>query len=302
MTRVSTSGFYDRAARQMGALSARADTLQTKIATGKRLQAPSDDALAYRRLGGLARQEADASAYAGNLKLAGGVLAQADTAVAAVGDQLQRASELALQAANGTLSDDNRRVIAVELRGVAETLAALANTTDARGEPLFGGADGSPAATKRADGGYDFAMLAPSAVPIGEGQSVAASEAAARVFGMRGRDGPTDMIAVVAGLAAALEAGGDVRAATGAAIDDLKVATDQAASVQASIGARAARVELAQAQMLDQAVDREAVRSDLEDADVTAAITELQKTMTVLQATQASFSKLQGLSLFDYLR
>ena len=32
------------------------------------------------------------------------------------------------------------------------------------------------------------------------------------------------------------------------------------------------------------------------------SITDLQKTMTVLSATQASFSKLQSLSLFDYLR
>ncbi len=32
------------------------------------------------------------------------------------------------------------------------------------------------------------------------------------------------------------------------------------------------------------------------------AITELQKTMTILSATQASFSKLSQLSLFDYIR
>ena len=35
---------------------------------------------------------------------------------------------------------------------------------------------------------------------------------------------------------------------------------------------------------------------------MTATITELQKTLTVLQATQASFSKLTQLSLFNYLR
>ena len=54
--------------------------------------------------------------------------------------------------------------------------------------------------------------------------------------------------------------------------------------------------------MTDAATTRETERSGLEDTDVTAAITELQKTMTVLQATQASFSKLSSLSLFDYLK
>jgi flagellar hook-associated protein 3 FlgL len=40
----------------------------------------------------------------------------------------------------------------------------------------------------------------------------------------------------------------------------------------------------------------------LEDTDVTTAVTQLQKTLTILQATQASFTKLTSLSLFDYLR
>ena len=73
-------------------------------------------------------------------------------------------------------------------------------------------------------------------------------------------------------------------------------------NVQTSLGARAARVELEQAALKQAGIDREGLRSGLEDTDVTQAITELQKTMTVLSATQASFTKLQGLSLFDYLR
>ena len=56
---VPTNRFYDAAARNMGRLSSRADALQVQIATGKRLQAPSDDALAYRRLQGLAQAKAD---------------------------------------------------------------------------------------------------------------------------------------------------------------------------------------------------------------------------------------------------
>jgi flagellar hook-associated protein 3 FlgL len=72
--------------------------------------------------------------------------------------------------------------------------------------------------------------------------------------------------------------------------------------VRTSLGARAQRVEVEQAMLQQTGIDREAVRSGLEDTDITAAITELQKTMTILSATQASFTKLQGLSLFEYLR
>jgi flagellar hook-associated protein 3 FlgL len=72
--------------------------------------------------------------------------------------------------------------------------------------------------------------------------------------------------------------------------------------VRGSVGARSARLDLVSDQLTDTAANREIDRSALEDTDVTEAITELQKTMTILSATQASFTKLSQLSLFDYLR
>ena len=48
--------------------------------------------------------------------------------------------------------------------------------------------------------------------------------------------------------------------------------------------------------------DREITRQSIEDVDVTQAITDLQKTMTILSAAQSSFSKLSSLSLFNYLK
>lgn len=62
------------------------------------------------------------------------------------------------------------------------------------------------------------------------------------------------------------------------------------------------RVDIQAAQIKTASSDREIARSGIEDADATETIIELQKTMTILQATQASFSKLSSLSLFDYLR
>mgnify|MGYP002718311967 CR=1 FL=1 len=82
----------------------------------------------------------------------------------------------------------------------------------------------------------------------------------------------------------------------------LTAITAQNTQAQASVGARAVRVDLQAAYFTQVSTDREAARSEMEDVDVTTAITELQKTMTILSATQASFSKLSSLSLFDYIR
>ena len=108
---------------------------------------------------------------------------------------------------------------------------------------------------------------------------------------------------MLAEVAAALEAGEALSDEDGAAaIDDLASANAQIAAARGAAGARAARIDLLQAQATEVAADREAERSGLEDTDIAAAFADLQQTLTVLQATQASFGKLSQLSLFDYLR
>lgn len=298
ITQNSTRLFYERGSTAMGGLSARADRLQTEIATGKRLQAPSDDSVSYARLSGIRQATADAGVAGKNLELAGSILGQADTTLRNIATELQRASELTLQARNGTQDAVSRGAIADELSEIVDGLVALGNATDPRGLPLFGGADGGAAVTRNADGGFTFATTQPSAIPTGDGRTVQPGDTAARIFAQAGGD----TLKTITDLVAALRTGADVDAVAGGAIDKLQAASTQVDSVQASLGARAARVEMDQAALTQAGVDREALRSGLEDTDVTAAITALQKTMTILQATQASFTKLQGLSLFEYLR
>jgi flagellar hook-associated protein 3 FlgL len=295
---ISTSQFYDRARTGMAALQGRADALMAQNSSGKKLVSPSDDSVAYQRLSGLKTAAADDTAYTANLTTAAASLKQADSTLTSITTQLQRASELAISARNGTQNDASRQVIAAEIDSIGEQIAALVNGKDGRGQYLFGGSDGAPAAVKQPDGSYALATTTASAIPTGEGQSVQTGEAASRVLAVGGGDA----LKVLAALSTALTGGGDPTAAIGTAIDDLATAGTQVSTVQASLGARAARVDLEQARLTDVATDREAERSGLEDSDYAATFVELQKTMTALSATQASFSKLQGLSLFDYLR
>lgn len=295
---ISTSQFYDRASARLSGLASRADALQTQISSGKKLPAPSSDSAAYQRLRGLKTAAADDKAYAGNLTLAGGILQEADTTLSAITTQLQRAAELAVRARTGTQTDQTRIAIAVEIDEIIGAMAGLANTTDTRGQPLFGGIDGSAAAMRQPDGSYLLAETTAAPIPIGSGQSIQPGETAARVF----KVGDGDAFQVLADLSAALKSGGDVWNAVGTAIADLSTASTQVVTVQASLGARAARVEVEQNRLADVGLDREEARSAIEDTDITQTVIELQKTMTILSATQASFTKLQSLSLFDYLR
>ncbi|MEO5865744.1 MAG: flagellar hook-associated protein FlgL [Sphingomonas sp.] len=301
---ISTSLFYDTTTSLMQKLSQHADALNTQISTGKRLAQPSDDVVAYRRLAAIAQANGYGTAYSGNIKLAQSLLQQSDSVLGSVDTQLQRAKELTIQASTGTLNDADRKAIATELRSIRDDLAGLANTQDARGQPLFAAADGNTAVIQAADGSVSFAGTGtPAAIPVADNVSVQPTESAARVFGgVPSGASTTDVFALLGTFADALDAGGDISTAAKVANDGVAAASTQVAAVRGSLGARATRLDLEATRNTDAAAARETDRSSLEDTDVTAAITELQKTMTTLQATQASFTKLSSLSLFDYLK
>jgi flagellar hook-associated protein 3 FlgL len=290
----STSLFYSRSNSAMSSLTASANRLYEELSTNKRILSPSDDSAAWAKLQGLAQAKANAGVDSANVKLAQGILGQADSTLSSIRDQLQSASDLAVQAGNGTLSADAKKAIAEQLRGILDSVVSLANTKDGRGQPIFGGTNDG-AGVSIVDGALTFPFGDPGGIPIGDGQTVSPSVNAKSFL----KSGDDDIATVLTGMIAALNNGD---ALPEGSADALKSIADQTTSAQASLGARAARVDLVAAQQTNAAVDREAARSSLEDVDVSQAITDLQKTMTVLSATQASFSKLSGLSLFDYLR
>ena len=293
--RVATSQMFARPTSLMTSLTAKADAIQTSIATSTKFTAPSDDPAAFLRLDSLKRGKADDLSSAANVKLAQGVLAQSDSTLESIETQLQRVQELTIEAANGTLTDENRAAIASQISAITDDIYALANTKDVRGQPLFGSSSGDTAYARASDGSISFVGAGePSAIPIGDGTSVQASITGERAFG--------DMFARLKSLSDALETGGDIRAAVGSALEGIKDNLSDVAAARASVGARGARLDLEADRLSDAAIVNEESRSALEDTDIPSAVAELQKTLTVLQATQASFTKLSGMSLFDYLR
>ncbi|MDQ0248511.1 flagellar hook-associated protein 3 FlgL [Sphingomonas kyeonggiensis] len=298
--RIATSQMYSRPTSLMTQLTAAADKTQTQIATTKLGITAASDAAAYIKLQQIQRATTGDATYKSNITIAQGVTAQTDQTLESVETQMQRALELATRAKSDTLSASDRASIGEELDSIRDTLFALANTKDdIRGQPLFGGATGDTAYVKNADGSISFAGTGePSAIPIGDGESVQPTISGERVFSPAG----ADMFAVLGSLSAALKSGTDVQAAGAAALDGINASLDTVALARASVGARGARLDLQADRLTDVAETRETTRSGIEDTDIPTAVANLQKTLTVLQATQASFTKLTSVSLFDYLK
>ena len=294
---ISTTLFYDMASKRMSTLTDRANVLQTQIATGKKVQSASADAALAQQVAEFDRKDADTAVYQSNLNLAGSLLNQADGVLSSMSAQMQSAKELTIQAANGTQTPETRKAIGIQISSIIDSIVGLSNTKNLRGQPLFGNEDGTQAVVAT-NPGYAFSTPKVSAVPIGDGQLMEATESAGNILNYDDGD-KSSTLTMLQALADTLALGNPPDSST---LDDITVASDRIAYVQASVGARGARVELQQNQLTTASDNRAELRSSVEDIDITSSIAELQKIMTVLSATQASFSKLSGLSLFDYLR
>jgi flagellar hook-associated protein 3 FlgL len=307
--KIGTAYFFDSRSRQMADLTGTAAKLQEQLATGKRILTPSDDPIISARLARMAGGAADQTQFASNVKLAQGLLGQSDTALESVSNDLQRAQELLIRAGSDTLNDDNRAALAAELKSIVDNLYSTANTTDVRGTALFGGSGAGPAYARAADGTISFAGMGEAPpIPIGDGVTMQASDSGQRIFGGIQVGGANkDVFQIVSDLAQALDVGGsatpaDRKQALADASDGLAQALQQVTTARASIGARGARLDIQAESLAKSASDYDIERGSLEGVDIQTAVTDLQKTMLALQATQASFTKLSQLTLFDYIR
>lgn len=259
---------------------------QVEIATGKRILNPSDDPVAAALVSDLARAQANEAAWMRNLDLAQTLAERADTALTAVGRQIGRATELLVAASSGTLSDENRAVIAQELRSIATDIATLADTRDPQGYALF-----------RTDAALEMPISADSTLA-----PVATREA---VFGGISTDnGPADLVSIINNAANAISEPDPAlrRAAVDSSLDAMTNATNHIAAAHGEQGVRANRIERIQEQLKLSAVQLEEQKGTLEGANLPEVIARLQAKQLSLQAAQSVLVRVGQNSLFDLIR
>lgn len=110
-----------------------------QLASGKRILSPSDDPTGTVQSLELKTAIDTTHQYQKNMVLAEARLSLEETTLRDVENSMQRVRVLALQANNGSQTDQDRQFIATEVRQRLDELLALANTRDANGEYLFAG-------------------------------------------------------------------------------------------------------------------------------------------------------------------
>lgn len=299
----STSAFYERSTQDLSGLRKQAETLQQQISKGERLSRSSDDPVAASKLRALARADSLSKIDEVNANRASTDLTLADTALSSFADYITRVQELALKAANDTLTDAQRASIGVELDEIHGNLVALANTRDSAGHALFGGESTGAAYTLDGSGNAVYVGTASAGdLPLGDGQRVSRGLTGPEFLNFDASGTPTDLMAVVKTLAVALQGGaGDPAQAARDSLDPLTKSLDAVTTSQTIVGARLSWIDLSTDRRVNLGELRANEQVNIGATDTATAIVQMQQITLALEASQASFTKLAGLSLFNAL-
>ena len=291
--RVTESMIYNATNSNLSSDLAALSAITEKVSSSKQLNRPSDNPADVRSAVGLRDTLAQLNQYVRNITTASSKVSAQDTALASAGELIQRANELAIEGANGTLDASQRQAIAAEVSQLTEAMAqdASAKVGD---EYIFSGfrVDRAPyqvtgpgqVGTYQGDRGVAIAR-------VGSASTMQVNMAGDAVF--------QPALDALTQLQADLNGGQQVQQSTIGMIQAALTALTQA---RATIGARANRLDDAKTSQQALITSNEALLSQLEDTDMPSAITELTKRQTTYQATLAVTAKVMQTNLLDYLR
>ncbi len=272
--RITDRQIFHHQVQRLGRLRTQQVETQETIASGKRVNRPSDDPAAWARLTRLDSREQGLDSLQLRAQGVQTRLSAAEGSLYQVTNLLQRARELTIQGLNGSYSATERANFSAELEGLREHMLQLANS-ELDGQYLFAGTNVTTEPFG-VDGEYQGGG-AGVLVQVGEGLKVDVALDGGEVF-----QGEVDLPALFDRLIENFQ-NNDVDALDGA-LDEIRDAEDQVLRGVTEIGARIGRVSLAQelSDELELAFAQE--RQVVGDADIASAISKLSSLEYSLQA------------------
>jgi flagellar hook-associated protein 3 FlgL len=137
--RVTSRSMVDSVVRYLQQNAQALDDIQKQVISGKRITRPSDDPAAAWRALRLRRDQADNNQLLRNIDEARNWLTANDRALNAASDALARLRELAVQGADDSYVQTDRRAIAREVAQLKEHLLGIFNGTIHVDQKVFGG-------------------------------------------------------------------------------------------------------------------------------------------------------------------
>ena len=294
ITRTTNQTMARAAQQNLQASMSRMTKLQEQVSSSSAISRPSDDPGATASAHKVRAEIRANTQYASNLNDAEGWLSVTDTALSNTTAILNRVKDLTISAANGTLTQDNRKAIAVELTGLKSDLLREANTTYL-GRTVFAGTSDAGAAFTSINGSYTYTGNdAPTSRRLDSGTLMQVDTNGAAVFGT----GDASVFALVDDLVAGLESGKDVSGFLGR----IDAAANTVLVEHTGLGVRHSATLKAKDALLDQSVSLESRRSGIEDLDTAKVILDMKLQEVAYQSALSVTARALQPTLMDFLR
>jgi flagellin-like hook-associated protein FlgL len=286
MTRVAFDSSYRTATDQLGIAASRLQTSQEQLGSGRRVMKSSDDPIAAPKILQLSTSLGRMDEYDNNLNFAEERLSKLSDHLSRIGDLLGNLKELSVQGINGTYSVQDRAAMRTSAQSTLDVINGFVAAID---EGQFG----VDRTTLVSDGtkmpisltSTDLAALKSLSADLGAliKNRPADDPDAAQIEPLSTAAGWNSLLAKIN--------------------NELNLTTDSSALVMGvRYGAQYQQVDKIRETRGALRLDTQRVVSNLRDADIGAVAIALSRDKTVLENLQASFARIQGMSLFSFLR
>lgn len=270
-----------------------------EVATGKRVNMPSDDPAAAAEMVQNLALSSQADQYLQNTSSVEGLLQTADSALSSVVTSLNQAIGLGVQGSTGTLSSSNRQAVVQQLQGVFDQVVQLANSSY-EGSYIFGGtATTAPPYVldqTQTDGVTYNGNTGVNSVDIANGRSIQINVPGSQVF----QSPAGDVMGSLQQLITALQAGNTT--ASGTATTQLRTALDSLSQQRVFYGNAINQLTSNQSFLQQEKVNLQTQQNDLVGIDPAQAATDLSQAEMAYNSGLAAAAKVLPPSLMDYLK
>lgn len=303
--RVTNAMYYKNWLMNLERTNERMQRNEMMTSSGKKILYLDDDPTGLSQVISIKEQITKQEEYLRAIDDGMGWLNTTESVLATVSDSLAKAQELAMEGANGTLSQNEDEDLAHHIDMIIDDIISFANSKYG-GKYIFSGKktvfnkDDEPHmkpfeksangvdyyGTNKVDGSINR--------EISDGNSVEINYAGDELFV------DSKVFGSLFDLKDTLNSGDQDAIAT--AIEPVKNAFEEIVSFRARLGYKINNLEVAQEQHEMQKLNLESILGDLEGADIAESITNLKKEETAYQAALMIGSQMMQMSLLDFLR
>ena len=293
--RITLGMMADQSLRNIQANQARMQTLQDQLTSGTQITKPSDDPIGAAQALSLQESLDQATQYGRNIDQGISWLNTSDSALGSVTDALHRARELAVQAANGTLTPADRSAIQSEITQLQQHVLDLSHSKYGAYFLFSGTRTDQPGYTQYNPSTTAGAYLGNS------GQVV--REISTGVITNVNVD-PTSTFDPVFQAMNQLQTGltSGNSASLSASLASFDTALDAVNMARGQVGARVNRLDALKQRQDSVSVNLTGLLSDVKDVDMAKAITSFSTAQTIYNASLKASAQMMQTSLLDYLK